>query len=93
MHTRHTMGQDWGGRNASNPAGVRRVSHKQVLDAAEKAGVEVRRGQYSMVPGSDVFYHSKSWTMWWIKTEDRGWLTMADTNYLAIQHIENLGRD
>lgn len=93
MRTRHTMGQDWGGRRASNPKDAPRVTAAQVMAAAERAGVEVRRGDFSRVPGSQTFFHSTGWAMWWRRKPGEGWFTMADTNYNALKALEAMVDD
>jgi hypothetical protein len=77
---RHTMGNDWGGRPAANPAGAPRVSREAVLQAAAEAGVEVKRPK-------------GAWSMWWVRRPDDVWRTLATTNFLACESLRALPRD
>lgn len=82
------MGNDWGGRHASNPKGAPKVSAAQVRAAAAEAGVEVRRGDYYGEPPK--FYETTAWSMWWWKKPGGEWLTAATTNYLVLEMIKEL---
>lgn len=77
MRIRHTMGNDWGGRSAANPAGSPRVTAAQVHEAAKAAGVDVRR-------------EGSGWSMWWARKPGENWLTLATTNFLALQALAAL---
>lgn len=84
MRTRHTMGQDWGGRHASNPPGAPKVTRQQVLDAAKAAGVEVRRGVIGGTVESPRFIPTAGWSSWFVLKPGDEWRTLADTNYHAL---------
>lgn len=73
--TRHTMGNDYGGRKAVNPAGSPRVSVDQVYSAAQAAGVLVKR-------------ESAGWAMWWVQRPGDVWRTLATTNLLAVRELQ-----
>lgn len=72
---RHTMGNDWGGRKASNPPNARRVTAAEVRSAATEAGVQVKRD-------------GVGWTMWWVKLPEGEWRTLANTNFLALSLLQ-----
>jgi hypothetical protein len=74
---RHTMGNDWGGRRAENPAGARRVSGKEVLACAQASGVEVRR-------------EGQGWSMWWYRRSGEPWRSLGTTNYRALEQLGRL---
>lgn len=82
--TRRTMGNDYGGRKAENPAGVLRVSREHVLSAAQTAGVQVKRE--SVRTGCA----SVGWAMWWVLRPGDVWRTLAATNYQAAQELQKL---
>ena len=73
---RHTMGQDWGGRRASNPAGIPRITARQVVKCAAEHGLVVKR-------------EGPGWSMWFV-LRNGNWITLGDTNYLAIQQLKRL---
>lgn len=81
---RQTMGNDYGGRKAENPAGVSRVSREGVLSAAQTAGVQVKR---ESVRTGCV---SAGWSMWWVLRPGDVWRTLATTNYQAAQELQKL---
>lgn len=74
-YTRHTMGQDWGGRSAANPKDAPKVTAVQVRAYAADAGVEVRRD-----PGG--------WSQWWIRRPGDVWRTGWTTNFLMLQGLK-----
>lgn len=79
--TRRTMGNDFGGRRAENPAGAARVSRDEVLALAQTTGVQVKRE--SVRTGCA----STGWSMWWVLRPGDEWRTLATTNYMAAQEL------
>lgn len=71
---RHTMGNDWGGRAAANPAGAPRVGRQEVVSAAAAAGVEVKRDR-------------GGWTLWWVRRPGDVWRVLESTNFLARESL------
>ncbi len=80
---RRTMGNDYGGRKAENPAGATRVTKAQVLSAASAAGVQVKRESVRTGCASD------GWSMWWVQRPGDVWRTLATTNYQAVQALHS----
>ena len=80
---RRTMGNDYGGRKAENPAGVARVTKEHVLSAASAAGVQVKRESVRTGCASDA------WSMWWVQRPGDVWRTLATTNYQAVQALQS----
>lgn len=79
---RRTMGNEYGGRKATNPAGVPRVSREDVLAVAQTAGVQVK--------GESVHTGcaSAGWSIWWVQRPGDVWRTLATTNYIAVQELQ-----
>lgn len=73
--TRNTMGQDWGGRRKMNPDNCPVVRRIQVIVAAVKIGVKVKReGQ----------------GMWWVSGAGiEKWFTLGQTNYIALYNLQH----
>lgn len=71
---RRTMGHDWGGRQRSNPLNAPVISRKQVLEAAEKCGVRLRR-------------LGGGWSLWQYQDSEGTWRNLADTNFKARQAL------
>jgi hypothetical protein len=78
------MGQDWGGRKPLNPPGVPRVTRQQVLDAAAKLGVKVRRVIRYSAQGS-LFQSDRGW--WQYEANPGDWRGIGDTNYWAAENL------
>jgi len=82
--SRHTMGQDWGGRRKLNPNNAPVVTAKEVEDYAASMGVTVFRAtqtRYSL--------HPSSRGTWWYETE-KGYVSLGDTNFIALQTLKCL---
>lgn len=77
-YSRHTMGQDWGGRHATNPSNAPKVTKKDVLAFATEHGFEVKRdpGHYST---------------WWITMNGTRY-TLGSTNWEALQTLGRIAR-
>lgn len=76
-YSRHTMGNDWGGRRKMNPEGCPKVTRQDVLDYAKSKGVEV---------WNDGDYGARG--TWWQKDENGVSLTLGITNYIALQTLK-----
>jgi hypothetical protein len=75
-YSRHTMGQDWGGRHATNPNGAPKVTRKDVLAFAERKGLTVKRD-----PGT--------YSTWWIHKDGTRY-TLGSTNWEAMQTLRRM---
>lgn len=71
---RRTMGQDWGGRESTNPPNAPRVTRQQVENAAQEAGISVRR-------------EGPGWSMWMWQKPGEPWRVLGDTNFRALSMI------
>jgi hypothetical protein len=80
MRMRHTMGQDWGGRQKANPADCQKVTASDVLTEAQKHGYTIRRDS------------PRSWSMWWICFPYSDRITIGTTNFIALQSIKRIAR-
>ena len=77
-YSRHTMGQDWGGRRKENPGGCPKVTGKQVREFAESHGLIIK---------NDGMYRRGG--TWWLYDKNMGeFLTLASTNYLALERMK-----
>ena len=83
---RHSMGNDWGGRKPAIPGGTPRVHRDQVIAAADRAGVQVKRA--SPITGLTT----AGWSMWWVLRPNDVWRTLATTNHQALKELEELAR-
>lgn len=74
-YSRHTMGQDWGGRRPMNPPNCPKVTRKQVLKFAENINVTIWREGYGM---------------WWFMRDDGASVTLGQTNYIALEYLKRM---
>lgn len=84
-----TMGQDQAGHAPKNPPDAPKVSARQVKARAEELGIAVRRGDYLGHGRSRMFISGYHGT-WWRLSPNGVWLTLAVTNYLALQGLGGL---
>lgn len=84
--SRHTMGQDWGGRRRENPENCPKVSQKDVITLAQALNIKVFRGGFF---ANGEAYNEPHGT-WWYKDYQGTWRTLGTTNYLAVMHLNGL---
>lgn len=75
-YSRHTMGNDWGGRLPSNPVGCKKITRTDVLKYAADNNIEVKRDR-------------GNFGMWYAKRKDGEFYTIGLTNFLALSHLQS----
>ena len=85
--TRHTMGQEWGGRRKTNPENAPKVTRNMVINYAKNHSIYVFRGDFLWVDDVRSKTHSK-WGQWWYLDEKDIWRTLGYTNYLALRNLQ-----
>lgn len=85
----HTMGQDWGGRRRLNPENCPTITRSMVILRAAELGIKVRRGH---ILSEHAFQNSERGTWWAYSYDKKQWLTIGDTNFLALSWLNGQGQ-
>lgn len=77
--SRHTMGQDWGGRRKTNPDNCPKITRKMIEDLANENHIEVWNDGYGGYHGT-----------WLYKKPDGINYVLGSTNYIAFEHLKRV---